>query len=155
MALQTGSAAIDDQSVEPGVWRYAHADRATVIVDAEDYFRHMQDTMLNAEQRILLIGWDFDTRIHLAAGRRWWQRATKARHPSWLGSFIPCLSRHRPGLGLAALIAFILRRVLIGIPTLILVSIFVFGLQKLLPGDPILVMAGEDRDPAVIEFLGE
>lgn len=53
------------------------------------------------------------------------------------------------------MLAFILRRVLIAIPTLILVSIFVFGLQKLLPGDPILVMAGEDRDPAVIEFLRE
>ena len=53
------------------------------------------------------------------------------------------------------MLAFILRRVLIAIPTLVLVSIFVFGLQKLLPGDPILVMAGEDRDPAVIEFLRE
>lgn len=51
--------------------------------------------------------------------------------------------------------AFILRRILIAIPTLILVSIFVFSLQKLLPGDPILVMAGEDRDPQVIEFLRE
>ena len=51
--------------------------------------------------------------------------------------------------------AFILRRLLIAIPTLILVSMFVFALQKLLPGDPILVMAGEDRDPAVIEALRE
>jgi peptide/nickel transport system permease protein len=53
------------------------------------------------------------------------------------------------------MLAFILRRVLIAIPTLILVSIFVFSLQKMLPGDPILVMAGEDRDPQVIEFLRE
>jgi peptide/nickel transport system permease protein len=29
----------------------------------------------------------------------------------------------------------------------------VFTLQKLLPGDPVLAMAGEDRDPAVIEQL--
>ena len=28
----------DDSSVEPGVWRYAKASRASVIVDAEDYF---------------------------------------------------------------------------------------------------------------------
>jgi peptide/nickel transport system permease protein len=53
------------------------------------------------------------------------------------------------------MLAFILRRILIAIPTLILVSIFVFSLQKLLPGDPILVMAGEERDPQVIEFLRE
>lgn len=51
--------------------------------------------------------------------------------------------------------SFILRRILIAIPTLILVSIFVFALQKLLPGDPILVMAGEDRNPEVIALLRE
>ncbi|HSF63206.1 MAG TPA: ABC transporter permease [Paracoccaceae bacterium] len=50
---------------------------------------------------------------------------------------------------------FILRRILIAIPTLILVSMFVFGLQKLLPGDPVLAMAGEERDPEVIELLRE
>ncbi|MGO4917294.1 ABC transporter permease [Pseudogemmobacter sp. W21_MBD1_M6] len=53
------------------------------------------------------------------------------------------------------MLTYILRRILIAIPTLLLVSVFVFGLQKLLPGDPILVMAGEDRDPAVIELLRE
>ena len=47
----------------------------------------------------------------------------------------------------------ILRRVLVAIPTVIIVSMLVFGLQKLLPGDPVLAMAGEDRDPKVIEFL--
>jgi peptide/nickel transport system permease protein len=53
------------------------------------------------------------------------------------------------------MLLFILRRILIAIPTLILVSMFVFALQKLLPGDPILVMAGEDRDPEVIALLRE
>ncbi len=47
----------------------------------------------------------------------------------------------------------ILRRVLVAIPTLILVSVIVFLLQKLLPGDAVLTMAGEERDPAVLEFL--
>lgn len=53
------------------------------------------------------------------------------------------------------MLLFILRRILIAIPTLILVSMFVFALQKLLPGDPILAMAGEDRDPEVIALLRE
>ena len=53
------------------------------------------------------------------------------------------------------MLRYILRRVLIAVPTLILVSVFVFTLQKLLPGDPVLAMAGEDRDPAVIEALRE
>lgn len=80
------------------VWRYAHAERASVVVDAEDYFRHMQDAMLAARKRVFLIGWDFDTRIHLTHGRRWWQRPFKRGHPSRLGSFIGWLPRHRPGL---------------------------------------------------------
>jgi peptide/nickel transport system permease protein len=53
------------------------------------------------------------------------------------------------------MLMFILRRLLSAIPTLILVSLFVFTLQKLLPGDPVLAMAGEERDPAVMEYLRE
>ena len=48
---------------------------------------------------------------------------------------------------------FLLRRLALVLPTLFLVSVLVFGLQQLLPGDPALAMAGEDRDPAVIAFL--
>jgi peptide/nickel transport system permease protein len=47
----------------------------------------------------------------------------------------------------------ILRRVLVAIPTLILVSMIVFLLQKVLPGDPVLTLAGEERDPAVLNYL--
>ncbi|MBB4009394.1 ABC transporter permease [Allorhizobium taibaishanense] len=47
------------------------------------------------------------------------------------------------------------KRLLVAIPTLLVISIFVFSLQKLLPGDPILAMAGEERDPAVLELLRE
>ena len=37
------------------------------------------------------------------------------------------------------------------IPTLVLVSVLVFGLQQLMPGDPALVLAGEERgDPRVL-----
>ena len=53
------------------------------------------------------------------------------------------------------MLSYILRRILIAIPTLLLVSIFVFLLQKLLPGDPVLVMAGEERDPEVLAYLRE
>ena len=53
------------------------------------------------------------------------------------------------------MLGFLARRILIAIPTIVLISIFVFGMQKLLPGDPVLVMAGEERDPEVIEALRE
>ncbi|HTN09649.1 MAG TPA: ABC transporter permease [Acetobacteraceae bacterium] len=36
------------------------------------------------------------------------------------------------------------------IPTLLLVSIMVFCLQQLMPGDPALVLAGEEQDPVVV-----
>lgn len=36
------------------------------------------------------------------------------------------------------------------IPTLFLVSVLIFSLQQLLPGDPALVMAGEEANPEVI-----
>ncbi len=51
------------------------------------------------------------------------------------------------------MLRFVSRRLLVAVPTLLLVSVFVFGLQKLLPGDPVLTMAGEERDPKVLEFL--
>ncbi|MDN5567554.1 MAG: ABC transporter permease, partial [Paracoccus sp. (in: a-proteobacteria)] len=47
----------------------------------------------------------------------------------------------------------ILWRLLVAIPTLILISIFVFALQKMLPGDPVLALAGEDRDPETLNRL--
>lgn len=49
----------------------------------------------------------------------------------------------------------ICKRLVLAIPTLFLVSIMVFSLQKLLPGDPVVAMAGEERDPAVIAQLRE
>src|SRR3569833_2202039 len=44
----------------------------------------------------------------------------------------------------------IARRLLQLIPTLFFVSVLIFSLQQLLPGDPATIMAGEERDPEVI-----
>ena len=49
--------------------------------------------------------------------------------------------------------AFLIRRIALVLPTLFFVSVLIFGLQQLLPGDPALAMAGEERDPSVIAFL--
>ena len=53
------------------------------------------------------------------------------------------------------MIAFLVRRIPLIVPTLFFVSVLIFGLQQLLPGDPALALAGEDRDPSVIAFLRE
>jgi peptide/nickel transport system permease protein len=49
----------------------------------------------------------------------------------------------------------VFQRVIAALPTLIIVSILAFGLQKILPGDPLLTLAEDDRDPAVLEALRE
>jgi len=51
------------------------------------------------------------------------------------------------------MLTFLANRIAQIIPTLFFVSILIFSLQHLLPGDPALVMAGEERDPAVIEQI--
>ena len=51
------------------------------------------------------------------------------------------------------MINFLVQRVATIIPTLFFVSILIFGLQQLLPGDPALILAGEDHDPTVIAHL--
>ena len=51
------------------------------------------------------------------------------------------------------MLTFLGRRLLQLIPTLFFVSVIIFSLQQLLPGDPALIMAGEERDPDVIEQI--
>ena len=48
---------------------------------------------------------------------------------------------------------FLVKRLATIVPTLLLVSMLVFGLQQLLPGDPAKILAGEEQDPSVIAYL--
>src|SRR5215471_11653769 len=48
---------------------------------------------------------------------------------------------------------YLLRRLATIVPTLFFVSVLIFGLQQLLPGDPAMILAGEERDPTVIAYL--
>ena len=49
--------------------------------------------------------------------------------------------------------AYLLRRIAMTIPTLLLVSIAVFALMRLIPGDPVLLILGEGADPAQLESM--
>lgn len=48
---------------------------------------------------------------------------------------------------------YLLRRLAQILPTLVFVSMLIFGLQQLLPGDPAKILAGEEQDPSVIAHL--
>ena len=88
----------DNTEGGPEVWRYARASRAHVVVDAAAYFELIHEAMLRARQRIFLVGWDFDSRIRLAGGRRWWNLPRKEWFPARLGAFIVWLMRRTPEL---------------------------------------------------------
>jgi peptide/nickel transport system permease protein len=51
------------------------------------------------------------------------------------------------------MIGYVFKRLALAIPTLLLVSLAVFFLIRLIPGDPALVMLGEGADPASIAAL--
>ena len=53
------------------------------------------------------------------------------------------------------MIEFLVKRVATILPTLVFVSMLIFGLQQLLPGDPAVILAGEERDPNVVAYLRE
>jgi len=51
------------------------------------------------------------------------------------------------------MLSYLLRRIATIVPTLVFVTILIFGLQQLLPGDPAVVLAGEEHDPNVVAYL--
>jgi phospholipase D1/2 len=73
-------------------WRIETADQLAVIVDAADYFTALRDAMQKARHSVIMIGWEFDTRISLDP------RAPKDGAPDRLGRFLSWLVRRRPEL---------------------------------------------------------
>lgn len=71
-------------------WRIEPADRFSVIVDADSYFKAARKAMLAAQRSIMLIGWDFDARIPIGIA--------DDGGPENLGEFILWLADRRPGL---------------------------------------------------------
>ena len=72
-------------------YRIETATRASVIVDADDYFNVARAAMLKARKRIVLIGWDFDARIRLG-------RSNDDGAPEKVGDFIYWLVQQNPEL---------------------------------------------------------
>src|SRR5918993_1332205 len=51
------------------------------------------------------------------------------------------------------MLKFLLRRLATILPTLFVVSVLIFGLQQLLPGDPATALAGEEHDPVAVAAI--
>lgn len=83
-----------DLLLQPGrnCWRVERAGRASVIVDAADYYRLAREAMMAARHQILLIGWDVDTRVALV------RKEEADGAPNCLGPLLSWLGRTRPEL---------------------------------------------------------
>ncbi len=68
----------------------SHAHRVALVVDAEDYFRLFQRAAERARHSIIIVAWDFDSRIRL----HW----DPGGPPAELGAFLNYLVRRRRGL---------------------------------------------------------
>lgn len=73
-------------------WRIETADNLAVIVDAADYFKILREVMQEARHSVIMIGWEFDTRINLEP------RTNSDGAPHRLGKLLSWLVRHRPDL---------------------------------------------------------
>lgn len=80
--------------IQPGAtcWRVVRARRMTVIIDAATYFAHLKQAILAARHTVLMIGWDFDTRIKLTPDR------PDDDVPDRLGEFLSYVVRRNSGL---------------------------------------------------------
>lgn len=76
--------------VVPGrnCWKIAPARSAAVVVDAANYYHLIHEVMSKAKERILILGWDFDTRISL--------EPEKGKHAETLGQFFLRLAKTNP-----------------------------------------------------------
>ena len=82
------------QVLSPGrtCWRIERANRLSVIIDAADYFAAIKEAIFEARHTVILIGWDFDTRIKLVP-----QDETSAA-PNQLGRYLAWVVKRRPDL---------------------------------------------------------
>ncbi|MEM5515337.1 phospholipase D-like domain-containing protein [Henriciella sp. AS95] len=74
--------------------RIETAERMRIIIDGKDYFRAVKQAMLNAQKTIMMVGWDFDTRIAFEPDGK------TLEGPNTLGDFLSWMSKEREDLQL-------------------------------------------------------
>ena len=66
-------------------WRVERAERASFLIDGESYFRAFRAAALHARHSIIILGWDFDSRIRMLIDRE------SDGFPDRLGEFLHAL----------------------------------------------------------------
>src|SRR5688500_14134874 len=82
---------------EPGrnCFRVGHAQRVSLIVDGEAYFKAFVNAALRATRSIVIVGWDFHSRTNLHHGIN--------GVPTLLGDFLNFLAKRRRRLDIRVL----------------------------------------------------
>lgn len=80
--------------LKPGknCWQLARADTFDLLVDGEEYFRAVRLAMRQAQERIVLIGWDFDARVEMYDTRN------DVEGPLEIGEYLDWLVDRNPDL---------------------------------------------------------
>lgn len=83
---------------EENSWRVAKADKLSLIVDGEDYFRHLRAVISAARLELLLVGWDFDFEIEMLPGESDADGKAPDGLPNKLGPFLEAVIEQTPEL---------------------------------------------------------
>ncbi len=77
---------------EENCWQMNKAHRASFLIDGEVYFRALHETMQQARQSIIIVGWDLHSELRLI------RDGEKGDYPETLGKFLDSLTRRKKGL---------------------------------------------------------
>lgn len=89
-----------DQSLEQAAWRVARAGRARLLIDGASYFGVLREVLKRARRRIVIVGWDIDSRTPLAAD----PSQVDDGLPLELGPFLTELARRTPDIEIRLLL---------------------------------------------------
>ena len=86
----------------------SHADRVSFLIDADRFFRCFAEALARAENQILILGWDIDTRTELplpddSQFKFRFPEVWKIRGTVPLGEFVQFLVDHKPDLCVSVL----------------------------------------------------
>src|SRR5690606_23924504 len=71
------------------------ADAAWIIIDGDEYFSNLYENILRAKQRIIFLGWDFDSRLNMIRSRKESERHKAQKE---LGRLMRHKAKNTPGL---------------------------------------------------------
>lgn len=75
-------------------WRVRQAPRAAFLIDAAAYFSALMEALEQAQEQIVILGWDIDSRVRLLPDRH------PRNMPTRLGEFLNFLASRRRGLNI-------------------------------------------------------